>query len=876
MDSNQIREAFLSFFESKGHKRLKSSSLIPQDPTLFFTNAGMVQFKQIFTGEEKVDYKRATTSQKCMRVSGKHNDLENVGYTLRHHTLFEMLGNFSFGDYFKQDAILFAWEFLTQVLKISKEKLYVSVFRDDDEAEALWIKLTGIEKKRIYRFGEKDNFWSMGDTGPCGPCSEIFYDHGAEHGCGKATCEVGCDCDRFMEIWNLVFMQYNRGSDGKMESLPKPSVDTGMGLERLACVVQGKHSNYDSDLFTDVFAAIEKISGKKYGSSEAVSVAMRVLADHLRATAFLIGEGVVPANEGRGYVLRRIMRRAIRYGKKLGFTEPFFYQLVDALVKKMGAVYLELQHNQTFIEEVIRAEEQRFFTTLEKGLGYLEQAITEAKNKKIKTISGKIAFALYDTFGFPLDLTQLIASEQGMEVDQNEFDKNMGEQRERARAAWKGSGEEKLSEIYLTLAAKGLKSKFLGYETTDAKGKILIILKDGQEVDQAQQGDSVEILCDQTPFYAESGGQVGDHGVITTASATVEITDTHAPKPGLILHQAKIKSGIIKLGDDVLLQVQNVSRFKTMANHSATHLMHAALRKVLGDHVKQAGSLVNENYLRFDFSHFSAMTPQQLETVERLVNQKIRENILVKKEVKSYQEAVTTGAMALFGEKYGDEVRVLTMGDFSVELCGGTHVNYTGDIAYFKITSESSVAAGVRRIEGLTGEAAYDYSKKMEQQILALISELKSKPEELTEKIKKINLQIKKYEKEISDLKAKVATGAGSGDDPLKEVQEIKGVRVLVLRRDLDDMKALRHLSDQLKAKLGSGILVLTSGVDGKATIIVAVSKDLVEKYYAGEICKKLAACVGGSGGGRPDMAQAGGPNIAGLDQVFATLTTVL
>lgn len=868
MNASEIRESFLSFFESKSHQRVKSSGLIPEkDPTLFFTNAGMVQFKSLFLGEEKSQYSRATTSQKCMRVSGKHNDLENVGVTLRHHTFFEMLGNFSFGDYFKQDAILYAWEFLTGILKLPKDRLYATVFLEDDEAEKLWYKLTDLEKGRVSRFGEKDNFWSMGPTGPCGPCSEIFYDHGPNTGCGQADCKVGCECDRFMEVWNLVFMQYDRSEDGQLTALPKPSVDTGMGLERLACVVQGKHSNYDSDLFTVIFKEIESLSALKYGADEKQDISMRVLADHIRSSVFLISEGIQTSNEGRGYVLRRIMRRAIRHGRNLGFKEPFFYRLVAVIVAQMGDVYPELKQNQSFIEEVILAEEKRFLATLEKGLQTLSESI--AKNEQEKIISGEDAFLLYDTYGFPLDLTQVIAAENQFKVDLQGFEQLMQEQKNRARAAWKGSGEEKLAEIYQSITDQS--TEFVGYESLESKAKILGIISQGKIVSECDVSDSnhdLEIVLDQTPFYAESGGQVGDQGVFRAEDGKgilAIIGDVKKPKEGLFIHKVSVLKGSLRKGQKVFAQVDEKTRLATKANHSATHLLQAALQTVLGDHVKQAGSLVGPERLRFDFSHFNALKSDEIVHIEQLVNAEIRKNHRVDKSYHSYQEALNMGALALFGEKYGDEVRVVQMGEFSTELCGGTHVNSTGDIGFFKILSDSSVAAGVRRIEALTGERALNLVQEQEALIKGLCFQLKTSPEQVPERINVLQKQIKQLEKKLVD-----AQSQGSSGQNLDElIREINGIKVLASQLDLDDIKALRQYSDQLKNKIRSGITLALSASDGKVSFIVTVSKEWVTQFKAGELVKNLAPIVDGKGGGRPDMAQAGGSKVAAIPQLI-------
>jgi len=868
MKSAEIRESFLKFFETKAHKRLKSASLIPdRDPTLFFTNAGMVPFKNVFLGQENIGTPRATTSQKCMRVSGKHNDLENVGRTHRHHTFFEMLGNFSFGDYFKRDAIAFAWEYLTEVLKLDKDRLWVTVFREDDEAEKLWKELSEVPAERILRLDEADNFWSMGETGPCGPCTEIHYDFDGAVGKSRADFLAGSESGRIMEIWNLVFMQFDRGADGKLTPLPKPSVDTGMGLERLSCVVQGVYSNYDSDLFTPLLAKIAELSGKKYGADENTDVSMRVVADHIRATTFLIGDGVMPSNEGRGYVLRRIMRRAIRHGRMLGLHEPFFFRIVPVLVAEMGGIYPEIAANQKFIEEVIRAEELRFLETLEKGLEILESEIAATKRAGKKTLSGEVAFKLYDTYGFPLDLTETIAIESQLVVDHAEFERLMEGQRDKARAAWKGSGEAKTAEVHQEMVAEGIATHFLGYQTLDCITKISAIVKDGRQVEVAESGDEVEVFCEYSPFYAESGGQVGDQGQIIAPQALGEVKDTQKPAGELIAHMTKVVQGALKVGDEVHLKVNPLTRAPTRLNHTATHLLHAALRKVLGEHVKQAGSLVAPDRLRFDFSHFQPMTREEIRAVEDLVNEKIREDIEVQKKEMAYDEAMGEGAMALFGEKYGDRVRVLKIEHFSTELCGGTHVDRTGEIGLFKIVSESSVAAGVRRIEAITGAGALQYLRDLEDKWNGLARRLKAAPDEIPERIEKQAELLKKYERELSQLKAKLASGGGGGEgDLMRQVREVGGVKVLALRRDIDDLKSLRDFSDQVKNKLGSGVSVIGSAAEGKATLIVRVSKDLTPRFDAGKLAKELAAMVGGSGGGKAEMAQAGGPNLEGLD----------
>lgn len=878
MKSAEIRESFLQYFESKAHRRMKSASLVPEnDPTLFFTNAGMVPFKNVFTGQEDIGTRRAASSQKCMRVSGKHNDLENVGRTLRHHTFFEMLGNFSFGDYFKKEAIQFAWEYLTQVLKLDQSRLWVTVYEEDDEAEQLWKDFSDVPHERILRMGKATNFWSMGDTGPCGPCTEIHYDHGKGFGKDYQPGDEDFDGNRFMEIWNLVFMQFDRSADGSMKNLPKPSVDTGMGLERLACVVQGVHSNYDSDLFTPLLDTIGAITRKQYGNEEETDISMRVVADHIRATTFLIGDGVLPSNEGRGYVLRRIMRRAIRHGRLLGLTEPFFYKVAPVLIEEMGAVYPELPTHRKFIEEVIKAEEIRFLETVEKGLEIIEGEIKKVKAGKGGVLSGEVAFKLYDTFGFPVDLSETIAQEAGLHVDQEGFEMLMEKQRSQARQAWKGSGEEKLSEVHQQLIAEGKTTEFLGYQTLDCLSKVTALVRNGKKVSQIKAGEDAEIYTEYSPFYAESGGQVGDEGEIFAPDFKATVKDTQAPISGLIVHFAHVDSGQLQVGDEVHLKVHTRTRNPTRLNHTATHLLHAALRQVLGEHVKQAGSLVGPHRLRFDFSHFKTLSLEEIIAVEDLVNEKIREDLEVQKLVMPYDEAMKEGAMALFGEKYGNEVRVLKVGDFSTELCGGTHVDRTGEIGSFKIISDSSVAAGVRRIEALTGEDTLVYLRDLESKFQQLGQQLKAAPEEVMERVKKQGEQLKKAERELSQLKAQLASGGGGGGtDLLQEVQEIGGVKVLAVRRDIDDMKSLRTLSDQMIQKLGSGISVLGSATNGKATLIVRVSKDLTKKFNAGQIVKELASEVGGSGGGRPDMAQAGGSDITGLDRALQKVQEVL
>ncbi len=876
MKSAQLRESFLKFFETKAHARFKSSSLIPQnDPTLFFTNAGMVPFKNVFTGQEKLNTTRAASSQKCMRVSGKHNDLENVGRTSRHHTFFEMLGNFSFGDYFKKDAILYAWEYLTEVLKIDKERLWVTIFREDDEAEELWKKHTDVSAERIIRMDEADNFWSMGDTGPCGPCSEIHYDHGKQPAQARREDFLkDSEGSRFMEIWNLVFMQYDRDKQGKLHPLPKPSVDTGMGLERLACVIQGVSSNYDSDLFTPLIDKVSQLCKIKYGQSEESDISMRVIADHIRATSFLISDGVLPSNEGRGYVLRRIMRRAIRHGRLLGLTQAFLVSVLPVFIEKMGEVYPELKQNQKFLSEVIQAEEERFLETLENGLELIQQEIKALKKQGKKFLSGDIAFKLYDTFGFPLDLSETIAEEAGLTIDHEGFKKLMEGQRQQARASWKGSGESATQEIYQDLVQSKIQSEFLGYQRLDGLAKITAIVKAGKSVTEINQSEQAEIFCDVSPFYGESGGQVGDCGEIIGAESRAEVKDTKIPLKGLISHHVQVNEGSFIVGQEVQLKVKLQHRLPTKMNHTATHLLHAALRQILGDHIKQAGSLVAPDRLRFDFTHFKALNPKEISTIEDLINEKILADLAVEKNIMSYDKAIESGAMALFGEKYEDEVRVLKIDDFSVELCGGTHVDRTGEIGLFKIINESSVAAGVRRIEAITGMASLQYLRRLEGFQQQIAKTLKTSPEESLERLGKQSEQIKKYEKEISQLKTQMATSGVSSSQASSESNtiEVNGIKVLTLQTAMDDIKALRNLSDQLIQKIQSGVVLLGNIDKDKAILLARVSKDLHPRLHAGNLIKELAPLIKGSGGGRPDMAQAGGSDIQGIQEAFKKL----
>lgn len=852
MKSSEIRSAFLDYFKGKGHEIVASSSLVPHDdPTLLFTNAGMNQFKDCFLGREKRAYTRATTSQKCVRAGGKHNDLENVGYTVRHHTFFEMLGNFSFGDYFKQDAINYAWDFLTSTLKLPAEKLCVTVYETDDEAYNIWLNEVGIPAENIIRIGDNkgapyasDNFWQMGDTGPCGPCTEVFYDHG-EHIWGGRPGTLEENGDRFIEIWNIVFMQYNRQADGTMEPLPKPSVDTGMGLERIATILQGGHSNYD----TDIFQGLLKDASELLGGVDTTVGSLRVIADHIRSSAFLISDGVMPSNESRGYTLRRIIRRACRHGHKLGATETFFYKLVSSLVREMGDAYPDLKANQARIEHILLQEEEQFTKTLDKGMRLLEDKLLTLEGKEIP---GDVVFTLYDTYGFPVDLTEDIARERKLTVDTKGFNAALEAQRERARAASK-FGVDYNEE----LVVDGM-TAFTGYQSLQGGSAVKALFVEGQEVESVSEGQKATVVLEATPFYAESGGQVGDTGSLSFAGGFVEVLDT-VKQGDSHLHIAKIISGELKVGDKVEAAVDSASRHATALNHSATHLLHAALRKVLGDHVTQKGSLVDPERLRFDFSHFGAVKPEELRTIERMVNKQIRGNTEVHTELLDMEAAQAKGAIALFGEKYGDEVRVLSMGfgNFSVELCGGTHVSRTGDIGSIRIVVESGIAAGVRRIEAVTGANADQRQESMEDSLKSVAALVKGSQDNILDKVKSLLEQNRKLEKEMQQLKQRLAS-AGSADLVNRAV-EVNGVKVLATALEGVDPKSLRDMVDQLKNKLGSGIVFLAVPAEGKFPLAAGITRDLIGKVKAGDLLKMVAEQVGGKGGGRPDFAQGGG-----------------
>lgn len=861
MNVNDIRNSFLTYCEKKGHTRVPSSSLVPNDETLLFTNAGMVQFKDVFLGLEKRAYTRAVSAQCCMRAGGKHNDLENVGYTARHHTFFEMLGNFSFGDYFKREAIGFAWEYLTKVLKIPSEKLWVTVYEDDQEAADIWLKEIKVDEKRFSYCGKKDNFWSMGDTGPCGPCSEIFYDHGPAIAGGPPGSENE-DGDRYVEIWNLVFMQFNQESDGSLTPLPKPSVDTGMGIERLAAVLQNVHNNYDIDLFRRLIEAAKKIIPHAKKQDDLAEKSFRVIADHIRSTAFLIADGVVPSNEGRGYVLRRIMRRALRHGNQLGAIEPFFHQLVEPLVKEMGEAYPQLKEQQAFIEKIIVKEEEQFARTLDQGLKILEQDLRSLKDHRI---SGETLFKLYDTYGFPVDLTADIARERGLQVDIGGFEMEMEKQRERARNA------SQFGVDYNQAVALELKTAFTGYDSLIESTTIEALLSaDKQKIEILNAGDKGCLVLKHTPFYAESGGQVGDQGKIKTAQGVFIVEDTQ--KIGeAIVHIGSVKTGRFTQAETVDAEVDKALRQATRLNHSATHLLHAALREILGKHVTQKGSLVAPDRLRFDFSHFEALTSEEIQAIEDRVNEKILENTEAKITVMKPEEAIKSGAMALFGEKYGDRVRVLNMGEgYSIELCGGTHVARTGDIGLFKITMEAGIASGIRRIEAITGKGAMARLTQSDQSLDRLAQRLKTVRYGIEEKVEQLSDRIKELEKENQRLKSKLASGAGS--DLSSEAVSLGNIKVLVKQLSDVDPKTMRSLIDDLKNKLGTAIIVLGAIESERVQLIVGVTKDCTDKISAGELVNYLAQQVGGKGGGRPDLAQAGGTDPAGLPKALGSV----
>ena len=869
---NDLRRAFIRYFEQQGHRAVPSAPLIPQaDPTLLFTNAGMNQFKRVFLGEETRAYQRAVTVQKCLRAGGKHNDLENVGYTRRHHTFFEMLGNFSFGDYFKEDAIRFGWEFLISVVGLSKDRMWITIFREDDEADRLWRKI-GVSPSRIVRCGEKDNFWQMADTGPCGPCSELHFDQGPSVPGDDTPNGEG---DRVIEIWNLVFMQFNRDSAGTLNPLPKPSIDTGMGLERLTAVAQGRLSNYDSDLFAPLLAAIGRRAGAEYGAVEQSDRSMRVIADHLRAITFLMADGVLPSNEGRGYVLRRILRRAARHGRLLGITEPFLHELTATVVDQMGEAYHELRPAAGTVAEATRGEEERFIATLDQGLPILNDMLSKVKASGQHVLQGTEIFKLYDTYGFPMDLIAEACREQGITLDETGFEAAIEEQRTRARKT--GGFESETARPALSdVAARVGTTAFVGYDRLDSEGVVQALLQSDRLIKEAREGDEIEIVLDVTPFYAEGGGQAGDQGVLSGTDGRVEIRETTRPVPTLIVHKGVVTSGSIREGERLQLSVNPRTRKDAARNHTATHLVHAALRDLLGPHVKQYGSLVAPNRLRFDFAHFRPMSSRDIDEIESIVNEQVRLDQPVQTDVMGVQDAVAGGALAFFGDKYGDRVRVVQIDTFSKELCGGTHCGRTGEIGLFRIVSESGVAAGVRRIECLTGSGALDSLKRLEADVREMSELLKVAPTEVVARTRKLSEQLKDKERELADVKLKMAS-TSSGD---AQAREIKGVQVHAQRTDGLDVNGMRALADQLRDKLRSGVVALGAANDGKVSLLVVVTKDLVGRLKAGELIKAMATEVGGTGGGRPEMAQAGGKNPEGLgpalEKVFGLVQKAL
>jgi len=874
LGATEIRETFLRFFEARGHQRVASSSLVPAgDPTLLFTNAGMVQFKRVFLGEEARGYARAATSQKCMRVSGKHNDLENVGRTPRHHTFFEMLGNFSFGDYFKREAIEYAWELVTQGLGIAPERLVATVFREDDEAHELWRTGIGLPAEKVIRLDEAENFWAMGDTGPCGPCSEIHVDFGPKPGCTSAVCTPACSCGRFLEIWNLVFMQYDRSAEGRLARLPRPSIDTGAGLERLAAVIQGAPSNYDTDLFHGILARAQELAGVERGADPEQDVSLNVIADHARALTFLIGDGVLPSNEGRGYVLRRILRRAARHGALLGLEKPFLHHVSDAVVDAMSGAYPELSERRAYIADRIEREEGRFLETLANGLALLEDEIARLRREGGRALPGAAVFRLYDTFGFPVDLTEDVLRGHGLGVDHAGFETAMEAQRERARAAWKGSGETRVGEVHARLAAE-LATSFHGYETLAFTSTVRALVVGGAPVAAARAGDAVEVVVDETPFYAESGGQVGDRGEIATPGGRVRVEDTQRPAGDLVVHRGRVASGELRVGESAELRVDADARAATVRNHSGTHLLHAALRRVLGPQAMQKGSLVAPDRLRFDFTHDAPLSREQVQAIEDLANAWIEADAATSVRQMAYPDAIAAGAIAIFEEKYGDQVRVISFGPYSTELCGGTHARATGEIGLLKVVSESGIASGVRRIEAQTGLGALAWLREREALLERAAGLLRVPPAELPERLERLLEERRGLERELEAIRA-AARGAASRDLGAS-AREIGGVRVVAARVDGVDPKNLRSMVDDLRNRLGSGIVLLAAEAEGRASVALGVTPDLVERFRAGDLVREVCAALGGKGGGRPDFAQGGGPDAARLDAAFARLEALV
>jgi len=877
LTGGEVRERFLRFFERNTHTVVSSSSLVPiDDPTLLFTNAGMVQFKGALLGTDPRPYRRATTVQKCLRVSGKHNDLENVGRTARHHTFFEMLGNFSFGDYFKQGAIEFGWEFLTRDLGLPADRLWATIYQDDDEAFELWRKIAGLPTDRIVRLGEKDNFWAMGDTGPCGPCSELIIDQGPGVGCGRPTCGIECGCDRYLELWNLVFMQYSRDTFGKLTPLPKPSIDTGAGLERIAAVCQGVKSNFETDLIRPLISAVEHLTNKTYGAEEKHDVSMRVIADHARAVTFLLADGVLPNNEGRGYVLRRILRRGLRHARLLGLDEPFLATVTDKVIDLMMVAYPELEGSRSHVARLAGVEEDRFGHLLREALPRLHDLIQKVKEKRAEraVLPGSKLFELYDTYGLPRDLIDEIAIEQSVECDWSGFEAELKTQQERSRASFKAFGEfQDTAGAYKELP-KATRTTFLGYDLLESEASVVALLSDGLPVERISAGQEGEVLLDKTPFYAEAGGQVGDTGALRGDALLAEVLDTKRPLHGVVMHRVRVKRGEIRNGQRLLASVDAVRRSTTVKNHTATHLVHAALRQILGDHVRQEGSLVAPDRLRFDFRHYGPVTGAEADRIEEMVNEKLWTNVPVLVEEMRLEEALAKGALAFFGDKYGDDVRVVSVSDFSIELCGGTHTKATGEIGLFKISHEAGIAAGIRRIEALTGPGAFQHLKREEEVLRESADRLKSKPLEVPERVDRLFDSTRALEREVQTLRAKL--GGEIAEELLKEATQVSGITLVAGKAEGFDQRALRELADRLKARIGSGVIVVAAPTDGRVSWVAMVTPDLITRLHAGTLVKEVAAITGGGGGGRPDLAEAGGKDPGKLDQALAQVPELI